>query len=487
MAVFSSGIIAVLFAPNLKPWVSVAVALAPPLVVLAIRKFPAILIPPVIFAGNFKSKAADGFDFSDPTFLCLALLFVTLCLHLFFFYIQANRDTLRYLFAGQGKAIGCFLVLELLVAFSYLHTIDPEYGKMLVAKFFTIDLFVFMVPLLLLRDERDLRHFTLAMVAISVPLAVYRMFVNLSTASGVDVDITQISAGHLIGMTILLIVNYRMTESRWLQLGIFLTLPILVVGLITSDARGPALGCLVMFFVSVFNKRSAGLVSGKAAKIAIIFMVLGMVGLTAAKVAKSNSRGGEKLHAKIEELKNLLSGEAASGGGGSAGDRLFGWEGALSGFAKRPLLGWGAGGSRAYLATHRGIFGIYGGQLQLKYPHNVVLQVAAEQGIFGVLALLGFFWFTFKAAKFITNASRGRLSCFLWIFIYNFWVIQVSGDLDAWRSVWLWCGLTLTVSRMLTVGAIRPPAPVPAEAAERFRRPARSRFRGAPQPLSSRY
>ena len=486
MMVFTSGIIVLLFAGDLKPWMSIPLALAPPILVLAIRRFPAALIVPTIFISNFKSQAAatQGFSLTDPTLLCLALLFVALCLNLFFLYIQARGETLRYLFAGQGKAIACFLLLEFLVAFSYLHTSDPEYGKILVAKFFTIDLFLFLVPLLLFRDERDLRHFALVMVGFAVPLALYRMVVNFSTASGVNVDITQISAGHLIGMTILLIVNYRMTRSRWLQLGIFLTIPVLVVGLIVSDARGPALACLAMFFVSVFSKRGAGIVSGRAAKIAIIVMVVAMVGVTIAKVASSGSRGGEKLHAKAEELKALLSGESARG---SAGDRLFGWEAAISAFVKKPVLGWGAGGTRAYIKTHRGMFGIYGGDLKLEYPHNVVLQVAAEQGVVGLLALVWFFWLTLKKAKRVANITRGRLSCLFWILIFDLMVIQVSGDLDAWRAIWLWCGITLAISRMLITGAIPAPVAVADRVPEQIRRPARPGFRGVPQPTVSRY
>ncbi len=486
LAIFTSGIIALLLAGDLNPWVSIPVALAPPLLVLAVRKFPAALVVPIIFISNFKSQATttQGLSLTDPTLLCLALLLVALCLNLFFLYVQARGETLRYLFAGQGKAIACFLLLELIVAFSYLYTSDPEYGKTLVSKFLTIDLLLFLVPLLLFRDERDLRHFALAMVAFAVPLTLYRAFVNFSTASGVNVDVTQISAGHLIGMTILLIVNYRMTQSRWLQLGIFLTIPLLVVGLIVSDARGPALACLAMFFVSVFSKRGAGVVSGRAAKIAIIVMVLAMVGVTIAKVASSGSRGGEKLHAKAAELKALLSGESARG---SAGDRLFGWEAAVSAFIKKPALGWGAGGSRAYIATHRGIFGLYGGDLKLEYPHNVFLQVAAEQGIVGLLLLLSFFWLAFKAAKQVANITRGRLSCFFWILIFDIMVIQVSGDLDGWRAVWLWCGITFATSRMLIVGAIPSRVTAAGQSPEQIRRPHRPRFRGVPQPTFSRY
>lgn len=465
IAVFASGIVLLFFAGDLKPWVSIGVALAPPLVLLGIRRFPAALIPFVIFIGNFKQKAAEGFDPLDPTLLCLELVFVAVCINLFFFYLQAKGETLRYLFAGQGKAIACFVALELIVALSYLHTINPVYGKTLVEKFLTIGLFLFLVPLLLFRDERDFRQVALMIVALAVPLALYRIYVALTTSSVANMDITGISAGQLIGMTILLIVNYRMTEMRWLQTMIFLTLPLLTVGLIASDARGPALACLGIFCVSVFSKRGAHVFSGKLARVALLLLVIGIVGLAIKKMATTGSQ--TRVHKKTEELVQLLSGQVPKGTGG---ERLWAWSAAVSGFVKRPFMGWGAGGSQTYLATHRGLWGLYGGDLNLKYPHNVVLQVAAEQGILGFLAMAGFLWFTFRAVKKIAVDTNGRLSCLQWIFLFDMFAMMFSGDLDDNRAIWLWCSICLAVARMIKVGAISRQISIPLNAG----RPARA-------------
>jgi O-antigen ligase len=455
LAIFGTGIAAVILGPNLNPWASTLVVLTPAIIVLGIRRFPGALIPPVIFMGNFKSKAAEGFDLSDPTFVCLALVFVTVTVNLFFFYVQAHRLTLRYLFAGQGKVISCFLGLELLVAISYLYTVNPEYGQILVMKFLTIDLLLFLVPLLLFRDERDFRDFALMTVALAVPLAAYRIYVVLTTTYESNLDITQISAGHLIGMSILLVVNYRITEVPWLRVLIFLTLPLLTAGLIASDARGPALACLVMVCLSAFKRRgAAGFFAGKLAKLAIVAVVILTVAVTVQRMATTGSQ--HRVNEKAAELKQLLSGEAPRG---TAGDRIWAYAAAISGFAKKPLQGWGAGGSQTYLATHSGIFGIYGGDLKLKYPHNVVLQVAMEQGILGFLLLLSFLWLIVKTARRIYRATAGRLSCFLWIVLFNLCVMMFSGDLDDSRAIWLWCGITLAISRMLVVGSI-PEQPV---------------------------
>jgi hypothetical protein len=479
LLVFGSGIALALFRADPNPWISLLLALAPPLLLFAIRQFPAAFIPPVIFAAQFKTKAAEGVDASDPTFLCLALLFAVTCVHLFFFFVQARGVTLRYLFAGQWKVIRWFLLLELLVALSYLHTSSPEYGATLALKFLTIGLFLFLVPLLLFRDERDLRHFALAMLAFAVPLALFRIFVTLTSSAGATEDITQIGAGHLIGMTILLIVNYPITERQWLRRLIFMTFPLLAAGLIAADARGPAFACLALLGWSVFKGQGARFFAGTLAKVGILVMVLGVVGFT---VMKMTNTGNRRVSQKRAEIMQILSGEMPRG---SVAARLFGYSGAISGFAAHPLLGVGTGGSRGYLATYHGPFGLTGADLQLKYPHNVVLQVAAEQGIFGLVVLLTFLWSSYKTMRSLSITTGGRLSCFLYIFLFDLFCMMVSGDLDNWRAVWLWCGMALAASRMLATQAM-PAQVAVADHPVKQVSPRRLSFKGVPQSTFSR-
>jgi O-antigen ligase len=479
LLLFGSGIAVALIRADPNPWISVLIAITPPLLLFGIRRFPAAFIPPVIFAGQFKTKAAEGIDASDPTFLCLGLLFVVTCLHLFFFFVQARGITLRYLFAGQWRVIRWFLLLEFLVALSYLHTSSPEYGATLTLKFLTIDLFLFLAPLLIFRDERDIRHFALAMLAFAVPLALQRMFVALTSSAGATEDITQIGAGHLIGMTILLIVNYPVTEQQWLRKLIFLTFPVLTAGLIATDARGPAFACLALLGWSIFKGQGGRFFSGALAKAGIIVMVLGVVGFT---VVKMTNTGNRRVSQKRAEIIQLLSGGTPTGG---IAARLFGYSGAISGFAKKPILGLGTGGSRAYLATYHGPFGLTGADLELKYPHNVLLQVAAEQGIFGLAVFLAFLWSSYKSTRNLSTATGGRLSCFLLIFLFNLFCMMFSGDLDNWRAIWLWCGVTLAASRMLAMKAMSAQVSGVEHAVREVPR-RRVGFRGVPQSTFSR-
>jgi O-antigen ligase len=332
---------------------------------------------------------------------------------------------------------------------------------------------------LLFRDECDFRHFALAMLALAVPLALYRIFVAVTSSAGATEDITQIGAGHMIGMTILLIVNYQISEKQWVRALIFLTFPLLTAGLIATDARGPAFACLALLGVSVFRGKGARFFSGKLAKAGIVVMVLAIVGFTVIKMTRTGNR---RVSQKRAEIVQILSGEMPHG---SVADRLFGYAGAISGFAKKPLSGLGAGGSRAYLANYHGPFGLSGGELELKYPHNIVLQVAAEQGIFGLAALLAFLWCSYKTMRSVSIATGGRLSCFLWVFLFDMFCTMVSGDLDTWRAVWLWCGMALAISRMLGAKTI-PAQPAVIDRSVKQLPSRRLGFKGVPQSTFSR-
>src|SRR5213596_3124377 len=67
---------------RLEPyWIPLS-ALCIPLAMVVIRRFPAALIAPMIFVGDFKAvPAASNLDFRDPTVWALLLLLVTMLVH----------------------------------------------------------------------------------------------------------------------------------------------------------------------------------------------------------------------------------------------------------------------------------------------------------------------------------------------------------------------------------------------------------------------
>src|SRR5712672_3836172 len=62
-------------------WILAALALTP-LLLVAMRKFRAAFIPPLIFVGYLKTAESKGFSPTDPTIIALLLLFGSILLDL---------------------------------------------------------------------------------------------------------------------------------------------------------------------------------------------------------------------------------------------------------------------------------------------------------------------------------------------------------------------------------------------------------------------
>jgi O-antigen ligase len=122
------------------------------------------------------------------------------------------------------------------------------------------------------------------------------------------------------------------------------------------------------------------------------------------------------------------------------------WKSAISAFAEKPVLGWGIGGWNIYKS----------GQDEPNYPHNLFLQVAAEEGLLGLTALLMFLGIVFLRAKEVFEETRGYFAFVILVLVLTLGETMFSGDLDSARQLWMWCGTTLAVCRMVRQGRLSP-------------------------------
>jgi O-antigen ligase len=126
----------------------------------------------------------------------------------------------------------------------------------------------------------------------------------------------------------------------------------------------------------------------------------------------------------------------------SAVARELVWADAFELFVRHPWIGAGAGAVSTYGA----------GRDQV-YPHNMVLEVAAEQGLVGLVILFVFLFATFRRLILtLLRSERGGTegaSLLLTLFAGLLYVIlgaMVSGDLNSGRDIWLLAGATLAIA-----------------------------------------
>src|SRR4029077_20320196 len=87
-------------------WILAAAALAP-FLLIAMRKFRAAFIPPIIFVGYLKTAESKGLSLTDPTIIALLLLCGSIRLDLLFVITKKDPNCQRE-FLTQWKSVASF-------------------------------------------------------------------------------------------------------------------------------------------------------------------------------------------------------------------------------------------------------------------------------------------------------------------------------------------------------------------------------------------
>jgi O-antigen ligase len=140
-----------------------------------------------------------------------------------------------------------------------------------------------------------------------------------------------------------------------------------------------------------------------------------------------------KFATKRAEIEEVLRGSSTPTY--TAGRRLTLYRWALEMFAEKPLTGWGLGGW-SYYALDRDV---------PAYPHNLVLEIAAEEGVMGLAALGTLFLAVFLALRRIWRNSPD-LRFIAPVFLFSLLATMTSGDINVNRPLWLWCGVIFALA-----------------------------------------
>jgi O-antigen ligase len=142
-----------------------------------------------------------------------------------------------------------------------------------------------------------------------------------------------------------------------------------------------------------------------------------------------------------QNIQRSLSVLTGSGEGLSSNGRAQLWGAAQTAFTDHPLVGIGTGGFAALEPVEI-------------YPHNLFLEVGAEVGTLGLVALVAFLLSTLfaivRAHRLAPPGDRGDVALAAALFFAAFVNAQVSGDITTNDGVWLAAGLVLGVAHRYT-------------------------------------
>lgn len=303
-----------------------------------------------------------------------------------------------------------------------------------------LKLFIAQSPPLLLAGiviGRRRRHFDLFVVLSLVvaglsAVVLLRQFAQGNAASlypgrfSISSQDNPISFGREAATGILLAVYVVLTASeRRLRVLGAVVLPLGAIGLIASGSRGPVLGLFAGLLVALpfllgdpVVRRRLGITV--AAAVAAAFAVPKIVPATA-----------------IERSVSFLLG---NGSGLSSNGRTHLWSEAWHAFVTHPLFGLGTGG----FAQLEPIY---------QYPHNIVLETAAELGIVGLALLLAFLVPTARpllaAWRSATGADRAAAALIAALLASSVVNALLSDSLEASSGIWFAAGLAYGLAARL--------------------------------------
>jgi O-antigen ligase len=214
------------------------------------------------------------------------------------------------------------------------------------------------------------------------------------------------------------------------------------VGLVAAAARSPILALIATLVISLVSmSANSGWIS--RGRLALTILLIACIAGIALVWVHSQAGMQSKIASKETELTSVLEGTEFSGG--TIGQRQALYKSSFEAFAQHPIFGLGL--------DRWGTF--YSVEGVPAFPHNFVLEVAAEQGLVGLAVLAALLASLFRAAL---RMSPHPVFAFLYP-ILAFHVIYnlITGNVEN-RDLWFWFGMVVAASRMfqetLTVQAL---------------------------------
>lgn len=411
---------------------------------IAFFKWPIVMFAALLFVGDFKTIPAKGISLSDPTLLIFLLCCGAIVTDWLRGSISAHPGwSLRHLFAGQVSKISLFMLFTALLAFSFLYTPAEQYGRTKLLRFLTFETVAFFGPILLLKNGKALRPLLWAMIVLSFPLLAREIIrvwhPSLQVLVG-DVDVTEMGHGAAFGAAILIALYSRLIHSRiWLVC----VLGLMSVGMVTAAARTPALSLGLTLVISPFVLRT----SSPHLRLRRMLFVLSLITILCTLTflwVRNTAALGAKLAAKQNEVVSMVSGSTERHG--TIARRLDFYNSALDAVTQHPFTGLGLGGWSVFYSEQ------IGGQKLWTYPHDLLLEVASEQGLPGLALLLGLLTSLFYSASKV--AKYPQFAFLFPVFTFEVFNRVFTGSIED-RSLWFWFGMVVALSRMVHHSELR--------------------------------
>jgi O-antigen ligase len=192
---------------------------------------------------------------------------------------------------------------------------------------------------------------------------------------------------------------------------------IAAAGLLLSGSRGAVIATLASLMVIPFVYGLRSIWKQIAVLVAALLLSASIPGLWSAQVAVVEERLSEEILGASIALRMDALGEA------------------MAAFLESPLLGIGAGRYAEISAVTQYVV----------YPHNLILELAAEFGIFAALLVIYMVIASLRALWQLRLTDRAGAAFALASFLFVLLNAMKMGDLSSHRLLYLWIGISFAV------------------------------------------
>lgn len=369
----------------------------------------------VLVLGTINLWKVSTLQDYSPVDLTLASLVVCLILTLGAFVARKCRL--------QRNWMPCFVGFTLFVPALFVTAGDNSYSVSKTRALFTICILVVISSMLLLETHSRRRAFIGASVLLALGVSIWLLVggkPDVSTTGRFQIDdANPIAMGRVasVGFVVLTLAVFRV--RGWRLAGALVGALICAVASVSTGSRGPLAAAVVAIaLVSLLSNPSKSRFTNL-----ITLVLLAVAGVTAVlQFAPSSS---------LERL--------TAAGGGASDMYRFAIARDTLGLPFSHPLGVGYGELINYLSP-TAISPVQG---VVQYPHNIVLETAAEGGVLALAGLILMLISSWRRLRASANDLVGQAMFGLWVFALG--SALTSGDLIGNRLVWLMLGAGLAL------------------------------------------
>ncbi|MFH1370574.1 MAG: O-antigen ligase family protein [Planctomycetota bacterium] len=327
----------------------------------------------------------------------------------------------------------CLIVLIVWIWIRLPGTRDPELGMIKTLVFSIFDTVVIILGFLLGRTQTGLRQMTRALILVGI-IAVIGVLIfgrpeqeweGARTTFGYA---TALAPADMAAYLVIALTGFWLAKRTFISMAAMFVAAVFATGTIfVTGTRGPFLTLAPAFLVMIYLYRRQ--VNLKAVIAVILF-----IGITifAFKYYLSISRGVVTERFGLYEIQKGLM------------DRVDMIRISMRGWASSPILGTGPGGFNVQME----------GVIATRYPHNLVLEVANELGLIGLIPYLVMLYYGLRSIKVLSGpeSDHSEFKTYAAIifggFIYHFIASFKTGSYAGSHMFYLFWGATIGMAAL---------------------------------------